>query len=349
MHSNFIYGKGFGYSFDGLEPTHGRIEYLAASHTVTRLLFKLWYLTPILPWLTKVGSAQFRRIVVDCIPFGPIRALRDAVDILNDVAVKVYCDKKKEMEGATLGADSQSSRDVMTSLLFYNNKVAPEEAMSEEEVISQVNAALARTIYTLAQYPTIQSELREEIRKAYDVYGRQLSYDQLNSLQFLDAVCRESLRLYAPGLFLIRIAREDRTIPLLYSVKSGSGKEELTHVSVRKGTYIYLSLDGANRDPRTWGEDADVFRPSRWLDSAPSNLQQLRMPGIYSSLGFKFSQLEMKLLLVTLVSSFKFELSDTPITWRLDSVPKPYLGLDKDRTATEPSMPMRIIPLSEAS
>ncbi|KAF8750065.1 cytochrome P450 family [Rhizoctonia solani] len=231
-------------------------------------------------------------MIVDWIPFGPVRELRDAVDIVDNVATKVYRDKRNELGKTPLNVGSQMSRDVMSSLCSI---VSSEEAMNEEELISQVNAvtiaahdststALARTIYILAQFPEFQSQLREEVREAHEIHGEQLNYDQLNSLPFLDAVCRESLRLYAPGLFLVRVAQENCSIPLLYPARPRDKKGEMTRVFVDKGTYIYLSLDGANRDLRTWGEDANVFRPSRWLDSTPSNLHGSRMPGIYSSL-----------------------------------------------------------------
>ena len=57
------------------------------------------------------------------------------------------------------------------------------------------SSALSRTLSQLVQYPEVQGRLREEIRvakKDSDV----LTYDQLDSLPFLDAVCRETLRLF---------------------------------------------------------------------------------------------------------------------------------------------------------
>ncbi|CAE6459506.1 unnamed protein product [Rhizoctonia solani] len=286
---------GFGYSFDALKPDAEEVAYLNASHDIRMLIFKLWYITPILPWLVRIGSARFRRAIVQFLPLSSIQALRNAVDILSVVAVKIYHLKKEESDKLKLDSDGQCGRDVMSSLLLQNNMVAPQEAMDEEEIISEVNAlilaahestsaALARVIQVLAEHPDIQSKLRNEIREAHDAYGEELSYDQLNSLSYLDAVCRESLRLYAPAPFLIRVAQEDWTIPLLYPGKSSSGEETITQVPVKKGSFIYLSLDGANRDKRTWGEDSNVFRPSRWMDPAPLSLQASRMPGIYSSL-----------------------------------------------------------------
>jgi cytochrome P450 len=57
--------------------------------------------------------------------------------------------------------------------------------------------ALSRTFYLLATHPEVQDKLREEILGVYEKNGGQdFSYDDLISLPFLDAVCRETLRLW---------------------------------------------------------------------------------------------------------------------------------------------------------
>ena len=54
---------------------------------------------------------------------------------------------------------------------------------------------LSRILHILAQRPDVQENLRAEILEAsHD--GRDLPYDELVALPHLDAVCRETLRLY---------------------------------------------------------------------------------------------------------------------------------------------------------
>ena len=53
--------------------------------------------------------------------------------------------------------------------------------------------ALARALQLLAQNPDVQEKLRKEIVEARN--GQDLPYDNLVDLPFLDAVCRETLRL----------------------------------------------------------------------------------------------------------------------------------------------------------
>lgn len=55
------------------------------------------------------------------------------------------------------------------------------------------SSAMSRTLHLLSINPDIQTRLRNEIREAQR--DGQLTYDQLVSLPYLDAVCRETLRL----------------------------------------------------------------------------------------------------------------------------------------------------------
>lgn len=53
--------------------------------------------------------------------------------------------------------------------------------------------ALSITLSLLAEHPDVQEKLRKEIIEASN--GEDLGYDTLVSLPYLDAVCRETLRL----------------------------------------------------------------------------------------------------------------------------------------------------------
>ena len=55
--------------------------------------------------------------------------------------------------------------------------------------------ALSRIIHLLAQHPEVQEKARREVIEARTAAGGDLNYDQLHALPYLDAVCRETLRL----------------------------------------------------------------------------------------------------------------------------------------------------------
>ena len=56
------------------------------------------------------------------------------------------------------------------------------------------SSAAARLFYLLSEHQDVQDKLRAEIREAKEEYG-ELTYEQINGLPYLDAVCRETLRL----------------------------------------------------------------------------------------------------------------------------------------------------------
>ena len=62
--------------------------------------------------------------------------------------------------------------------------------------------ALSRILHLLSQSPSVQEKLRAEILEAQGEAGTdsdaQLPYDDLVKLPYLDAVCRETLRMHAP-------------------------------------------------------------------------------------------------------------------------------------------------------
>ena len=68
--------------------------------------------------------------------------------------------------------------------------------------------ALSRTLQVLAEHPEEQEKLRAEIQEARDSsssdIGQDISYDDLVKLPYLDAICRETLRLYAPVQLIFR-------------------------------------------------------------------------------------------------------------------------------------------------
>ena len=58
--------------------------------------------------------------------------------------------------------------------------------------------ALSRILHLIAQNPSVQDKLRNELQTATAGGTADLDYDGLMNLPYLDAVCRETLRVYAP-------------------------------------------------------------------------------------------------------------------------------------------------------
>jgi cytochrome P450 len=60
------------------------------------------------------------------------------------------------------------------------------------------SSALARILWLLAQHTEVQDRLRQELCAALAAADGDIPYDDLVALPFMDAVCRETLRLYPP-------------------------------------------------------------------------------------------------------------------------------------------------------
>ena len=62
-------------------------------------------------------------------------------------------------------------------------------------------------------------------------------------------------------------AAEDDVIPLSEPVRTKRG-ELVDNLTIAKGTPIAIPMEFMNCSPTLWGEDAKVFRPSRWLEDS---------------------------------------------------------------------------------
>jgi cytochrome P450 len=78
-------------------------------------------------------------------------------------------------------------------------------------LIIYLSNATTWALYALCLSPTIQTKLREEL---YTIQTDNPSMDELNSLPYLDAVVRETLRIHAPVASTIREAMKDDILPL---------------------------------------------------------------------------------------------------------------------------------------
>lgn len=104
------------------------------------------------------------------------------------------------------------------------------------------SGALARILHLLSINQDIQDRLRAELQSA----PPSIDYNDLNALEYLDAICREALRLYPPGPIMERQALKNWVVPLRYPIKGNDGKE-LWEIKVKKGTNIHVGLREANR------------------------------------------------------------------------------------------------------
>jgi cytochrome P450 len=86
--------------------------------------------------------------------------------------------------------------------------------------------------------------------------------------------------------------QQDTTLPLQYPVESTDGTS-ISTIALKKGTQILVSIIASNRNKGVWGDDADEWRPERWVSSSSApdkqdisveNSSAVKYPGVYSSM-----------------------------------------------------------------
>ncbi|KAG6918675.1 hypothetical protein DXG01_012492 [Tephrocybe rancida] len=88
------------------------------------------------------------------------------------------------------------------------------------------------------------------------------SWDQIEASPYLDAVVRETLRLCPPVHSTIRVATADDQIPISHPVvlQDGTIVKNGESISIRKGSYIHIPIEGLNLSTEIWGSDALEFK-----------------------------------------------------------------------------------------
>ncbi|KAK7683149.1 hypothetical protein QCA50_013822 [Cerrena zonata] len=294
-------------------------------------------------------------------------------------------------------------KDIMTALLKANASASASDRLTEEELLGQMKlvphylcsshsylrsiialsflaafetttSALSRSLHVLSERPIAQENLRKEIQEAKakralstgeNPKDVELPYGILMELPYLDAICRETLRLYPPVLLLGRTARKATVLPLAFPMRTPSG-EEITSVPVPANTNITISILASNRNKRVWGEDANEWKPERWLTpegktkagifegdvSSEQRQTGSRYPGVYASMmtflgggraciGFKFAEMEMKQILATLLPTLQFSLPDKKIYWNMSGVQSPVV-LQPEGDGSTPQLPLKV-------
>ncbi|KAF9547694.1 cytochrome P450 monooxygenase pc-2 [Agrocybe pediades] len=185
----------------------------------------------------------------------PLRKIMD--EFTKPMIEKALSHREKEKGGQSNGKEAET---VLSSLVDHTQ----DEQILKDELINLLVAGrdttmslLAFSVYMLAQNPSIELRLRQEI---YDVVGPTAApdYSQIRAMKYMRAFLNEVLRLYPPVPIDSRMAFEDTTFPSTDPTKKP--------VFVPKHTNCVYSVLNIQRRTDLWGPDALVFDPDRFMD-----------------------------------------------------------------------------------
>ncbi|KAF8406374.1 hypothetical protein HHK36_008461 [Tetracentron sinense] len=274
-------------------------------------------------------------VVSDALPYlgwldlgGYERAMRRAAKELDSLLqdwLEEHKQKKKKLSGKPHG--DQDFMDVMLSISeledanFSNYNV---DTIIKSTSLGLIVGGTDTTMVTLTWALSLLLNNREVLKKVMDELdahvGRERHVDEsdIKNLVYLQAIVKETLRLYPAGpLAAPRVATEDCTV---------AGY----HVS--GGTRLVLNLWKMQRDPSVWSDPSE-FRPERFLSSH----KDIDVRGHHFELipfgsgrrvcpGISFALQVVHLALARLLHCFEFE---TPLGAPLDMTEGPGMTIPK--------------------
>ncbi|KAI4253853.1 MAG: hypothetical protein LQ352_003437 [Teloschistes flavicans] len=254
--------------------------------------------------------------------FLPDRRFKECCKIVHewvDALIERSLANKKELEQTQ--HDDGRGRYV---LLYELSAQTSDKIRMRAEVLNMLLAGrdttaslLSNAWWSISKDPQFWNRLQEEINSLETPLGeRRPIFEELKDMKYLRAVLNESLRLHPVVPANSREAIKDTMLPL------GGGKDGKSPVFVARGTVIPYAVFATHRRQDLFGEDADEFKPERWLDEGGK--RGLRVGWEYLPfnggpricIGQQFALTEASYITVRLMQEFDRIESRDPERWR---------------------------------
>ncbi|XP_021285150.1 cytochrome P450 734A1 [Herrania umbratica] len=250
----------------------------------------------------KFFSVAIRSVYIPGFRFLPTRNNRERWRLEKETRESV----RALIRGNSKRRENSSS---LLSLLMssYKNQDDQEERLGEEDIIDECKTfyfagkeaaanALSWALLLLALNPEWQGKAREEVVRICGNDKLPVA-ENLNDLKIVNMIINETLRLYPPAVMLMRQARKD--------VKLGK-------LNVPAGTQLYLALTSVHHDADIWGEDANKFNPSRFMESRKHLASFLPFGlGPRICVGQNLAMAELKIALAMIIRQYSLAVSPT--------------------------------------
>ncbi|XP_026321585.1 cytochrome P450 4V2-like [Hyposmocoma kahamanoa] len=260
------------------------------------------------------------------------KEMQSSIAILHNVANAIIKTRKKEREELRKNVDlrketSDNGRTkfkTFLDILLDTNEV--DHTLTEKQIMDEVNtiilggqetAALTSSMALLiiGSNPGIQEKLFAELKAIFGDSKRPMEKDDLQRMDYLDAVICETLRLYPPIPAVARDADKD------LQIKS---------CTIPKGVSCIANIWAAGRSKKQWGSDADQFRPERWLSNGLSTSNAAGLLafsyGKRSCIGRRYAMSLLKTLLAYIIREFVVESEVEKVQFKIDVTLKPCGG-----------------------
>ncbi|KZP26339.1 cytochrome P450 [Athelia psychrophila] len=282
----------------------------------------------------------------------PLKALRAQ----GNVRLMIHAGVAKEMvlRNQNLTSGSAAGNDLLSRLMVAqkNGHISEGEMMDHISMFIMAGSettgqALGAAVWELGRNPDIQKRLRDEVHS----YSNEPTVDDLMSrMPYLDAVCREGLRMHPSAPYMERDCKKDDVVPLRHPITDNDGKVH-THIFIKAGQTVIIPIHSVQRLDSVWG-DGSVFRPERWLapgGPAPADLLTngwsntlAFSEGPRNCIGYRLAILEFKVILAMLIRNFQFgSTGDKMCNKFASSLTSVIIGREREG----PQLPVTVAPL----
>ncbi|MBU6153600.1 MAG: cytochrome P450 [Bdellovibrionales bacterium] len=207
--------------------------------------------------------------------------------------------KKKEIRSGRAGVDLLTQ---MIQSVDTDTGIGMDELQLRDETVSILLAGFETTgnllswiLVNLGSHPAVLGRLIKEIDS--DIGSSVPRAENVLALSYLSCVMDETLRLQPP---------------VWAWTKRALGEDSLGDYRIAKGQILFLSPYLVHRDPRLW-RDASGFDPDRWTQELREKTKGAYFPfgmGPRTCVGRHFAVLEAKLIVVRLLQSFEYRISE---------------------------------------
>jgi cytochrome P450 len=319
---------GFDYHFHALQCESEEV-YLAY-----RNMFRIADKGPKLRELVQLYFPMIEKIF----PNEATRITGESQRVISEAGQQLVQNKKCAILAEKASASEIKEKDILSLLIKSNLSTDISGRLSDADLLSQLSTFLfagsdstsltmSWCIHLLSLHPDVQGRLRSELNSishcasnssSMSGYSAPTHAEAIDGLPFLDAVVRETLRLCPPVHGTMRVATRDDNIPISSPIvlRNGTIIQPGETIHLRKGSYVHIPIEALNFSTDIWGEDARIFNPDRWY-SLPHPARAPSHPGIANLMtfsfgphacpGWKFSMLQTKIFLATLIPHFVFE------------------------------------------
>lgn len=210
--------------------------------------------------------------------------------------------------------DKETLKDGFATVYESNvGKAKVNRNWTDQELISQcfvfflagldtVTQVMVAATYELILNPDIQLKLTEEIDETdKSLNGKEISYEVLQNMKYMDMVVSEVLRVRGPATFNDRVCTKDFNLEVDGRI-----------IRIEKGSQLWAPFHCYHHDPEIYPEP-HKFNPERFNEENRSKINPAYFvpfgSGPRNCIGSRFALMEVKLNLYQLLKNYRMEVN----------------------------------------